>query len=146
MGFSSHCTQRQNLEGRLLLWVLCGRRRLGKNFLSCRSIGQVSRGGIRTQTGRTHDRNPQPGEVRLIGVLIGYAESDPAAQCDVGAFRAMAREATVDGRRQCSDRGHMPQSFLPKRTFSSDVCQVLRDPGIDLAEPTSVPPLQGSRL
>jgi hypothetical protein len=124
MGFSSH--QRQNLEGRLLLWVLCGWRRLGKNFLSCRSIGQVSRGGIRTQTGRKHDRNPQPGGVRLIGVLIGYAESDPAAQCDVGAFRAMAREAAVNGRRQCSDRGHMPQ--------------------IDLAEPTSVPPLQGSRL
>jgi hypothetical protein len=30
---------------------------------------------------------------------------------------------------------HLPQNFLSKRAFSSDVCQVLRYPAIDLAEP-----------
>jgi putative ABC transport system substrate-binding protein len=29
----------------------------------------------------------QPGRMRLIGVLVGYAESDPAAQSYVAAFR-----------------------------------------------------------
>jgi putative tryptophan/tyrosine transport system substrate-binding protein len=33
-------------------------------------------------------RAQQPDRMRLIGVLMGYAESDPAAQSEVAAFRA----------------------------------------------------------
>jgi putative ABC transport system substrate-binding protein len=34
----------------------------------------------------------QPNPIRLIGVLIGYAESDPAAQSEIAAFRSRLGE------------------------------------------------------
>jgi putative tryptophan/tyrosine transport system substrate-binding protein len=40
-------------------------------------------------TGPLAARAQQPGGIRLIGVLMGYAESDQSAQSDVAAFRAM---------------------------------------------------------
>ena len=45
----------------------------------------------------------QSDKTRLIGVLMGYAESDPAAQSEVAALRSGLR-AGVDGRQQGPDR------------------------------------------
>ena len=45
--------------------------------------------------------------MRLIGVLMGYAESDPAAQSQVDAFRGARREAGVDRRQQAQDRSSL---------------------------------------
>jgi len=39
-------------------------------------------------------RAQQPGRMRLIGVLMGFAESDPNARSGLAAFRS----ARVDGR------------------------------------------------
>jgi putative tryptophan/tyrosine transport system substrate-binding protein len=40
----------------------------------------------------------QPDKTRLIGVLMGYAESDPAAQSEVAAFRgALAKLGWTEG-------------------------------------------------
>jgi len=45
----------------------------------------------------------QQGErMRLIGVLMGWPENDPAAQSEVAAL--WARKAGVDGRQQAPDR------------------------------------------
>ena len=43
-------------------------------------------------------RSQQPDRMRLIGVLMGYAESDPAAQSEVAAFRdALAKLGWAEG-------------------------------------------------
>jgi putative ABC transport system substrate-binding protein len=43
-------------------------------------------------------RAQQPGRMRRIGVLMGYAESDPAAHSEIGAFRgALAKLGWTEG-------------------------------------------------
>ena len=44
-------------------------------------------------------RAQQPDRIRLIGVLMAFAESDPAAQSQVAAFRgALAKLGWTEGR------------------------------------------------
>ena len=52
-------------------------------------------------------RAEQGGSVRRIGVLMGFAESDPAAQSWIVAFRRCARETRVGGRQQSPDRASL---------------------------------------
>src|SRR4051794_38267670 len=49
-------------------------------------------------------RAQQAGGIRRVGVLMGYAETDPAAQAQVGAAAAGTAEAGLGGRAQYSHR------------------------------------------
>ena len=49
-------------------------------------------------------RAQQPDRMRHIGVLMGYAESDRAAQSWLAAFRSELPKAGMAGRQQSPDR------------------------------------------
>ena len=52
----------------------------------------------RRLAGRSGARAQQPDRMRLIGVLMGFAENDPAAQSEVAAFRsALAKLGWTEG-------------------------------------------------
>jgi putative tryptophan/tyrosine transport system substrate-binding protein len=49
----------------------------------------------------------QAGPVRLVGVLINFAENDPSAQPLLAAFRSALSKLWVDGRWQSPDRSSL---------------------------------------
>jgi hypothetical protein len=46
----------------------------------------------------------QPDRTQLVGVLTGYAESDPAVQSQMAVFRSALAKLGVDGRQQSPNR------------------------------------------